>query len=343
MSGGERRDGRIDERTTTPVWITGVGPATPLGHRLRGDRREPARGAVGGPGGDEFPVADQPSRIAGRLDRIPCPPGWAADEFEARRPLERVVLWSCVAALRDSGWWDRRREVRVGLVLGLGAEWLITWEGDAAAAARVAQALRTPSRPSHSSARTGPERARRLGVSAACASGNHALALARRWLRTGLGRRLPGRRRATWPSRRCRWPASATSAPLAAERRPGGGLAPVRPRPRRVRDRRGRGRVRPEAVAVGPQRRGARAYAAVAGFGASSDAHHAVIPSPDPAPAVAAMRQALADAGVVPERDRLHQRPRHRARRSATSWRPTPSDGPRRGDRDASRSARPRA
>src|SRR6516164_2414272 len=46
--------------------------------------------------------------------------------------------------------------------------------------------------------------------------------------------------------------------------------------------------------------RGARAYAAVAGFGASSDAHNMVIPSPDPEPAVAAMRQALADAGVNP-------------------------------------------
>jgi len=46
--------------------------------------------------------------------------------------------------------------------------------------------------------------------------------------------------------------------------------------------------------------RGARAYAAVAGFGATSDAHHPVIPSPDPAPAVAAIRAALADARVGP-------------------------------------------
>ncbi len=46
--------------------------------------------------------------------------------------------------------------------------------------------------------------------------------------------------------------------------------------------------------------RGARAYASVAGFGSSSDAYHAVIPSPDPEPAVSAMRQALAEAGVEP-------------------------------------------
>jgi 3-oxoacyl-[acyl-carrier-protein] synthase II len=39
----------------------------------------------------------------------------------------------------------------------------------------------------------------------------------------------------------------------------------------------------------------------VAGYGASSDAFNMVIPSPDPEPAVAAMRQALADAHVAPK------------------------------------------
>jgi 3-oxoacyl-[acyl-carrier-protein] synthase II len=55
--------------------------------------------------------------------------------------------------------------------------------------------------------------------------------------------------------------------------------------------------LEPEATA---RPRGARAYAAVAGYGASSDAHNMVIPSPDPEPAVAAVRQALADARVAP-------------------------------------------
>ena len=44
----------------------------------------------------------------------------------------------------------------------------------------------------------------------------------------------------------------------------------------------------------------ASAYAEVAGCGSSSDAYHHVIPSPDPAPAAAAMRQALADARIEP-------------------------------------------
>src|SRR5205823_6668196 len=53
--------------------------------------------------------------------------------------------------------------------------------------------------------------------------------------------------------------------------------------------------LEPEAAA---RRRRARAYAEVAGCGASSDAYHMVIPSPHPEPAIAAMRQALRDAGV---------------------------------------------
>jgi 3-oxoacyl-[acyl-carrier-protein] synthase II len=52
--------------------------------------------------------------------------------------------------------------------------------------------------------------------------------------------------------------------------------------------------------AASARRRGAPVYGAIAGCGASSDAHHMVIPSPDPEPAAAAMRQALDDAEVEP-------------------------------------------
>src|SRR5204863_7572318 len=55
--------------------------------------------------------------------------------------------------------------------------------------------------------------------------------------------------------------------------------------------------LEPEATA---RQRGARVYAEVAGYGASSDAHNMVIPSPDPEPAMAAVRQALVDARVAP-------------------------------------------
>src|SRR5262249_1145371 len=48
------------------------------------------------------------------------------------------------------------------------------------------------------------------------------------------------------------------------------------------------------------RRRSARAYGGVAGCGARSDAYNMVIPHPDPGPAVAPMRRALAHAAVDP-------------------------------------------
>ncbi|HEY7269318.1 MAG TPA: beta-ketoacyl-ACP synthase II [Dehalococcoidia bacterium] len=47
--------------------------------------------------------------------------------------------------------------------------------------------------------------------------------------------------------------------------------------------------------------RGARIVAEVAGYGASADAYHVVLPSPDGEGAQSAMRLALADAGVAPQ------------------------------------------
>ncbi|MDX3830845.1 beta-ketoacyl-[acyl-carrier-protein] synthase family protein [Streptomyces europaeiscabiei] len=52
---------------------------------------------------------------------------------------------------------------------------------------------------------------------------------------------------------------------------------------------------------VDARARGARPFARIKGFGASSDAHHVVKPSPDGAGLTAAIRQALARAGAVPE------------------------------------------
>src|SRR4051794_38480797 len=76
------------------VWITGVGASTPLGDGFDEIAGNLLDGRSGVRSIDEFPVDDQPSRIAGRVGRIACPEGWDAHEFEARRPLERLVM-SC--------------------------------------------------------------------------------------------------------------------------------------------------------------------------------------------------------------------------------------------------------
>ena len=279
------------------AWITGIGASTPLGHDFPTIAANLLEGRSGIREVVEFPVADQPSKIAGRLDRIPCPAGWDLAEFESRRPLERLVLWSVVAALRDSGWWERRREIRVGLVMGLGAEWLISWEGDA-----LPIGSPQPWRPEpivslvrDELGLTGPS----VALSAACASGNHALAVARRWLELGwadicvagacdmavtpMSMGCFGNLRAL--SRRNDFPAAA-SRPFETNRDGfvigEGGASFV---------------IEPPSLA---RRRGARAYASIVGFGSSSDAYHAIIPSPDPGPSVQAMRQALSEARVNP-------------------------------------------
>jgi 3-oxoacyl-[acyl-carrier-protein] synthase II len=284
----------------TAVWITGVGAATPLGHGYQAiaDSLLAGRSCVRRVA--RFPVTDHPSQIGGEVERVPCPAGWDERDFASRNRLEQLTLWCCAAALRDAGWWERRGDVRTGMILGMGAEWLCVWESDA---------LRGGDRIAH------PERdlealvggaCRRLGLtgpavslSAACASGNYALALARRWLQLGwvdvclagacdMGLSplcLAGFGNLRALSRRNADPEGA-SRPFDRDRdgfvlSEGGAVFVLEPAPR-------------------ARQRRARAYGCVAGCGASSDAYNMVIPSPHPEPATAAMRQALADARLDP-------------------------------------------
>jgi len=282
------------------VWITGVGAATPLGCELTQIEANLLAGRSGVSLVTRFPTDDYPSQIAAQLGENIRLPGCNSPGGSARPRLDQLAHWCAEAALRDAGLWGWHREARVGLVLGLGAEWMLLWEDDHL---RGGTRLYDPDQDRESTI----ERVRRgleltgpaLALSAACASGNHALEIGRHWLRLGLvdvcvagacdlavspiGLATFGNLRAL--SRR-------NSEPAAASRpfdrgRDGfvlgeGGVAFVLER------------------AAQARRRAAHAYAEVAGCGASSDAHHHVIPSPDPAPAAAAMRQALADARIEP-------------------------------------------
>jgi len=293
------------------VWITGVGAATPLGHTFGQFADRLLAGRSGVQFVTDFDVSDHPSQIAGRVGPVACPEGVDADvvrsfsggrqaSFAELRKLEQVVLWCCAAALRDAGWWERRGEVRVGVILGMGGENPILWEDDFLAGG---DGVFHPERDDSPVV----ERARRgLGlsgptasVSGACASGNFALAQARQWLELG------------WVDVCLAGACDAAVTPMSLA-----GFGNLRALSRRNNDPKGasrpfnRGRdgfVMGEGGAVflleseaAARRRGARAYAEVAGFGASSDAHHMVIPSPDPGPAAEAMRQALDEARVNP-------------------------------------------
>jgi 3-oxoacyl-[acyl-carrier-protein] synthase II len=284
----------------TAVWITGVGAATPLGHTYDTIAENLLAGRSGVRAVSSFNVSEHPSQIAGQFDHVPCPPEQSAEEFGRLSPLEQLVLWCCEAALRDAGWWTQREELRIGLVLGVGAEWLVLWENDASqGGTRVSDPRRDTETLIHVARRklclSGPA----VTVSAACASGNYALAQARRWLELGwvdvclagacdmavTPMSLAGFGNLRALSRRNAEP-QAASRPFDRHRdgfvMGQGGAVFV---------------LEPAAMA---RRRAARVYAEVAGSGASSDAFNMVIPNPDPQPAVAAVRQALADAQLAP-------------------------------------------
>jgi 3-oxoacyl-[acyl-carrier-protein] synthase II len=294
------------------VWITGVGTATPLGNTYPEFASRLLAGESGVSTVAGFDVTEHPSQIAGQVKDIPCPPEFADPAslreftpgehktFQELHPIEQLVLWCCTSALRDAGWWERRGEVRLGLVLGVGAEWLLLWEADALAGGKLVwqrqdEAFSLVNRTRRALGISGPL----LCVSAACASGNYALARARDWVHlgwvdvclagacdmgvtpislAGFGNLRALSRRNSQPQLASRPFDKGRDGFVMGE----GGAMFV---------------LEPEAAA---RRRGARAYAAVAGVGASSDAYHMVIPSPDPEPAVAAMRQALDQAAVNP-------------------------------------------
>jgi 3-oxoacyl-[acyl-carrier-protein] synthase II len=283
-----------------PVWITGVGTCTPLGNTCADfaegllDGRSAVRRVEG------FRVEDHPSQVAGQVDAVPCPPGEDLAAFARLHRLEQLARYCCHAALRDAGLWEQRGELRVGLVLGVGAEWLLLWEADGLATPpggweAPAGATSLIARTQAALGTRGPA----VAVSAACASGNVALSQARAWLRRG------------WVDVCVAGACDMAVSPMslaafgnlrALSRRNGDPKSASRPF-----DRGRDGFVMSEGGVVfvleraaDARGRGANAYAEVAGYGAASDAHHMVIPSPDPGPAVAAMRIALADAGINP-------------------------------------------
>jgi len=283
---------------TDSIWITGVGVAIPLAQTYGAvaDVLLGGRSAVGPV--TRFKVDNYPCRIAAFLDPLPVPPGRDEADFARRSTWEQLILHCAIQALRDSGWWDRRSSVRIGVVLGIGAEWLQTWEIDFSKGGRLVYS------PDSEHTALSAFAQQELGLSgpvatvaAACASGNIALAQGRRWVERGwvdvclaggcdlavtpMG--MAGFANLGALSKRNDAPAAA-SRPFDRDRDgfvmgEGGALF--------VLERAGQAR-----------RRGARAYGEVAGFGSSSDAFHLVIPSSNPEPSAQAMRYALADASV---------------------------------------------
>jgi 3-oxoacyl-[acyl-carrier-protein] synthase II len=279
------------------VWITGVGTANPLGLDYRTTVRNLLEGKSG-IGRVDYPGAGQlPCQLAGLLPPLPTPPDWTADDLARLDALERLLLHCCLGAWGDGD----TRATRAALVVGVGAEWLVNWEarwhvGGAAALAAPRDPAPLVRRVRQHLGLSGPT----VTVAAACASGNFALGQGRRLIEQGLAdvclaggvdNSVSFTSIACFGnlgvlSRRNDDPATA-SRPFDRDR---DGLVLADGGAMFLLERADRARAR-----------GARPYAEFAGFGASSDAYHMIIPSPDPGPAVQAMRAALADAAINPD------------------------------------------
>ncbi|HMP60715.1 MAG TPA: beta-ketoacyl-[acyl-carrier-protein] synthase family protein, partial [Gemmatales bacterium] len=286
--------------TALPLAITGIGAVTPLGHDLATITRRLLAGESVVRTVSSFDVSQHPSQIAAQVDEIPLPTGRDPAAFRRLSRLHQGVLSCATAALEQAGLWERRANLRLGIVLGVGAEWQLGWEEDLARGGqRIAQPEQDAECTLHFTRRelgvTGPT----LTVSAACASGNYALYMAQRWLQHG------------WVDVCLAGACDFTVSPMsmagfgnlrALSRRNDAPAAASRPF-----DKSRDGFVIGEGGVVfvleslaAARRRSAPIAAELAAVGAHSDAFHMVIPSSDPEPAATAMRQACRAAGLDP-------------------------------------------
>ena len=271
------------------VWITGVGLATSLGC----DYSHFADAIFAGASEcAELPFRPgKPCLQSGELSRSSAgAAGWSDSDFLSATRWEQLLLWCSINALEDSGWWERRSSIRIGLVLGIGAEWISTWEEGAE---RGRPTFKHPDEDlqglTHSLREqlgiTGPA----TTVAAACASGNVALNLGREWVRrgwvdvclaggvdrpvspmgvAGFGNLSALTRRNDSPETASRPFDRGRDGFVSGE----GGTILV---------------LEPASVA---KKRNAKVLGEVAGYGGTSDAFHPVMPSTDPRPAAEAIR-----------------------------------------------------
>ncbi|MBM4090517.1 MAG: beta-ketoacyl-[acyl-carrier-protein] synthase family protein [Planctomycetes bacterium] len=282
------------------VWITGIGAVTPLGNDFSTFADNLLAGRSGVRETPLYPHGPLPRQFAAAIGDIPVPPGWDPGSFSQLARLEQLSLSCAARALTDAGLWEQRQDLRVGIVLGMGAEYLRVWELDILAGGRR---VFEPERDVQSVVHAVREKLDLSGpaaaLAAACASSGFALALARRWIQLDLvdvclaggcdlvtPMAYAGFHNLRALSRRTDDPEKA-SRPFDRDRdgfvMGEGGTVFV---------------LEPNNLAG---QRDARVYGELAGCGTTSDASHMVIPSSDPQPASRAMQMALENAGVRPQ------------------------------------------
>lgn len=279
-------------------WITGVGALSALGVGFEEISANLLAGKSGIREVTDFDVTQHPCRIAATIDVPTRPRELDQSAYDRLCPLEQCIATCCVQSLLDANLWPRRSELRIGLVLGVAAEWMLHWDCDQRSGGQLLRELAPDRRPAielvlELLGLTGPT----VSVAAACASANQALGLACHWLELGwVDVCLAG----AFDLGVTPYSLASFGNLRALSRRNDEPTLAVRPF-----DSDRDGMVLGEGGAVFALERAAeapldvrRVYAEVAGIGMTSDAHHLVCPNPDPTHAVAAIHQALRYARV---------------------------------------------
>ena len=299
------------------VVVTGLGMVTPLACGVDATWRRLLAGESGVRRIDRVDVSDMPSKIAGQVPGAEAEDGFDPDDYIAPRDRRRMdpfihyALAASAQAVADSGWEppdDRARE-RTGVLIGSGIGGLPGIE-----AATLTLAEKGPRRVSpffipsslinlasgQVSIRhgfKGPNHA----VVTACSTGAHAIGDAARMILLGDADVMVAGGSESAISRLC-------VAGFSAARALSTGFNDAPARASRPWDRDRDGFVLGEGAGIAvledfdhARRRGARAYAEIAGYGLSGDAHHITAPAPDGDGGFRSMRAALERAGMMPD------------------------------------------
>ncbi len=284
------------------ISITGIGAGTPLGWDFETISRNLLAGKSAVSPVQTFDVSQHPCKIGAAIDPIPTIAGMAEEKFRSKGRLDQLALYCAQSALMDAGLWEERQSLKVGLIIGNASDCMWFWEDEGVRLRKEPHCHPDDDRPplvnivQGELSLHGPATA----LSSACASANFAFDMAKQWLDLGIvdvclaGGCDTGLTPVTL----------ACFGNLRALSRnndnPQGASRPF--------DKGRDGFVLGEGGVLfllekesRAKKRNARILGHMLGCGLTSDAHHMVIPNPEPVQAARAIRMALDQAGVNPD------------------------------------------
>ncbi len=296
-------------RTDRRVVITGLGLLTPLGNDLTTNWEALQSGRSGITSVSRFDASSFPSRMAGEVK------GFAPALFIEKKEIKKMDLFIQFALAAAQGAVDdakidfrRADSERIGVILGAGMGGIETVEegvvvfheeGLKRLSPFFIPRLTSNMAPAHIAMRFGIKGVN-YALNSACASGCHAIGEAARLVRYGYQDMMLAGGSEAGVTPICMAGFCAMRAVSTRNEDPVRASRPF--------DRHRDGFVLAEGAAVlvlesmeGAMARGARPYAEIIGYGATSDAYHITTPSPEGEGAARCMRHALIDAGIRPE------------------------------------------